>query len=571
MSNIREILAQLLQQVGPAVGDSLAAHFNPQYFQQQQENRRQTSAQQFQADQRKTMTPYEAASLRIQQQAQERLSHQQAAEEAWRQGQLQLQGQQQDNATTQFLFAHPGVREVQSQLNLTPSRQPNYPYTSAPYMSPESMSGDTVTASPDMVQPVRSPIPGLNGGVASGTDNIDLSNLPELRSRMTGQISGPPPGALPFNGRLFLPPEQTMFTVPKDESDAGDEGMETSPFSGSFKPGTQIPINDQTKGMIERYFAGYQKNQALRQHKSGLVQMEKQGLKSISENISKDNPVMADILTTRLANARNQDSRQGSTSEMNQVLKDIGSFIYDKSPEALRARAEEKRSGAIFDKKDLAMFMDSLHNGPPPDDDAVAQNARMVLHNPDNIELVKMMDKRMKGAVAAKFLATGLDFNKLTNQVRESREFAEVADPLMKGLVGKIDQADKDGKIGVFTSRINSFNQGTIGHGDPQYTQLATEVDLLRKLITKIHQGTRGAASPQNTEMWMKKLDEGKMDGSTMKAVLAGYDTIIKGYLKAGIRPFDEIDKALGGAPSGSVQQQLNLTRPPISVPPPPR
>jgi hypothetical protein len=84
-----------------------------------------------------------------------------------------------------------------------------------------------------------------------------------------------------------------------------------------------------------------------------------------------------------------------------------------------------------------------------------------------------------------------------------------------------VDSLDKDGKLGVVTSRLNSFLAGTVGtlpNDDPRIISLLNKTQLLMTLSMKAHFGASGGRSPQMLDHFLSMANASKMDGPALRA-----------------------------------------------------
>lgn len=93
--------------------------------------------------------------------------------------------------------------------------------------------------------------------------------------------------------------------------------------------------------------------------------------------------------------------------------------------------------------------------------------------------------------------------------------------PENMGVNQLIDSLDKDGKLGVASSRLNAFLAGTVGtlpNDDPRIMSLLNKTQLLMTLSMKAHFGASGGRSPQMLEHFLSMANAKKMDAPALRA-----------------------------------------------------
>jgi hypothetical protein len=94
-------------------------------------------------------------------------------------------------------------------------------------------------------------------------------------------------------------------------------------------------------------------------------------------------------------------------------------------------------------------------------------------------------------------------------------------DPSTWGVNQLIDSLNKDGKMGVVTSRLNSFLAGGIGAepgDDPRIMALMNKSDLAMTLSMKAHFGASGGRSPIMLNHFLSMANAKTMNANTLKA-----------------------------------------------------
>lgn len=90
-----------------------------------------------------------------------------------------------------------------------------------------------------------------------------------------------------------------------------------------------------------------------------------------------------------------------------------------------------------------------------------------------------------------------------------------------QGILQLIDSLDKDGKLGIVASRLNSFLAGGVGASpsdDPRIITLMDKGNLAMTLSMKAHFGASGGRSPQMLEHFLGMANAKKMDATTLRA-----------------------------------------------------
>jgi hypothetical protein len=93
--------------------------------------------------------------------------------------------------------------------------------------------------------------------------------------------------------------------------------------------------------------------------------------------------------------------------------------------------------------------------------------------------------------------------------------------PENKGVLQLVDELEKDGKLGVVSSRMNSYlagGVGTITGDDARIMALLDKADLAMTLSMKAHFGVSGGRSPQMLEHFLNLANAKKMDGPALRA-----------------------------------------------------
>ena len=94
-------------------------------------------------------------------------------------------------------------------------------------------------------------------------------------------------------------------------------------------------------------------------------------------------------------------------------------------------------------------------------------------------------------------------------------------DSYLNQIDGIINQAERDGELGVVATRWNDFLTNKLGDDptkDHTFAKLSSELGFLSTAVAMAHGGLRGGSSPTMVEHWEKALDA--KDPGTLKAKL---------------------------------------------------
>jgi hypothetical protein len=94
-------------------------------------------------------------------------------------------------------------------------------------------------------------------------------------------------------------------------------------------------------------------------------------------------------------------------------------------------------------------------------------------------------------------------------------------DPTTWGVNQLINSLDKDGQLGVATSRLNAFLAGKVGaspNDDPRIISLLDKSQLLMTLSMKAHFGASGGRSPQMLDHFLSMANAKTMNAATLRA-----------------------------------------------------
>ena len=101
------------------------------------------------------------------------------------------------------------------------------------------------------------------------------------------------------------------------------------------------------------------------------------------------------------------------------------------------------------------------------------------------------------------------------------RKTGDPNNPETMGVLQLVNSLDKDGRLGIASSRLNSFLAGGVGTSpgdDPRIITLLDKTQLLMTLSMKAHFGASGGRSPQMLEHFLGMANAKKMDATTLRA-----------------------------------------------------
>lgn len=169
-------------------------------------------------------------------------------------------------------------------------------------------------------------------------------------------------------------------------------------------------------------------------------------------------------------------------------------------------------------------------SGKPTMDD-VKRLADMIEKDDNNMKLVTG-NKGLQREVSLELGRRGQGLTKIDPAVRDAAMRANAILSHTSEIENRINDLDKKGQLGTFVSRLNDFEAGKVGAGDPDFEKLRVDTSMLKSGAGLIHYG--GRAGVQSAERFDKLLDAGKMDAPTLIAGVAelnGWLTTYKNML----------------------------------------
>jgi len=119
-----------------------------------------------------------------------------------------------------------------------------------------------------------------------------------------------------------------------------------------------------------------------------------------------------------------------------------------------------------------------------------------------------------------------------TEEIRNIKDARQVVNmvnkvgkaPEEQGIMQLIDGLNKDGKLGIAVSRLNSFLAGKVGAepgDDARIMALLNKTELMASLSMKSHFGASGGRSPQMLQHFLDMANAKTMNANTLKAGVA--------------------------------------------------
>lgn len=142
----------------------------------------------------------------------------------------------------------------------------------------------------------------------------------------------------------------------------------------------------------------------------------------------------------------------------------------------------------------------------------------------------------------------GVDPTHLSANTRDAAMFAEtVLTKDMPRIKDEISALQNSGKLGPLMGRWNEFMSGTYGSGDPEFTKLRADINLVNTALGRVHGGARGGGSPVMLEHFKKMASTRIMDAQTLGASLSSYEDWLNGYASI-LHKGDNLAQAPSGA-----------------------
>lgn len=136
-----------------------------------------------------------------------------------------------------------------------------------------------------------------------------------------------------------------------------------------------------------------------------------------------------------------------------------------------------------------------------------------------------------KYKVERRMAELGIDPNNVTGSQRERAKNAQLILQHLGSINDLIDQADKQGELGVVANRWNDFLTNKLGKDETKdqiFSKLSSELGFLTTAAAMAHGGVRGGSSPQMLEHWEKTLEA--KDPATLKSKLSALKEWMQGY-----------------------------------------
>jgi hypothetical protein len=148
-----------------------------------------------------------------------------------------------------------------------------------------------------------------------------------------------------------------------------------------------------------------------------------------------------------------------------------------------------------------------------------AANWKMATNPADKYQITKRMAE------------LGIDPGNITGSMRDRAKNARLILGHLDEVNRIIDQAEKDGELGVVATRWNDFLTNKLGTDptkDQTFAKLSSELGFLSTAVAMAHGGLRGGSSPGMVEHWEKALEA--KDAGTLRAKLGEAKKWMQGY-----------------------------------------
>ena len=136
-----------------------------------------------------------------------------------------------------------------------------------------------------------------------------------------------------------------------------------------------------------------------------------------------------------------------------------------------------------------------------------------------------------KYQIGQRMAQLGIEPGNVTGSMRDRAKNARLILGHLDQINSIIDQAEKDGELGVVATRWNDFLTNKLGDDptkDHTFAKLSSELGFLSTAVAMAHGGMRGGSSPTMVEHWEKALDA--KDPGTLKAKLGEARKWMQGY-----------------------------------------
>jgi hypothetical protein len=111
-------------------------------------------------------------------------------------------------------------------------------------------------------------------------------------------------------------------------------------------------------------------------------------------------------------------------------------------------------------------------------------------------------------------------------------------------ILEQVNSLDKAGRLGPIMGRWNDFMVGTIGAGDPEYTELRTNIGLLQTGLMMAHVGARGGV--KLLEKFTDLVNAQKMDAATLRGTLKAVEGWLRTYEQIPERQMEKMRRKQG-------------------------
>lgn len=193
-------------------------------------------------------------------------------------------------------------------------------------------------------------------------------------------------------------------------------------------------------------------------------------------------------------------------------------------------------SGTLPTQKSVAPFNPT---------DRIDSLIRQIANGDTTLDKAKT-NARDKFQIEERMAQLGLTPANITENMRERAKSARLILGHLDDIQGIINQAEKDGDLGVVATRWNDFLTNKLGD-DPTknqvFAKLSSQLGFLSTAVSMAHGGLRGGSSPTMVEHWEKALDA--KDPTTLKAKLGEARKWMQGY--------SQLDQGLADTQGGAI------------------
>ena len=133
---------------------------------------------------------------------------------------------------------------------------------------------------------------------------------------------------------------------------------------------------------------------------------------------------------------------------------------------------------------------------------------------------------------------------KTTSAARTRSEIAGSLLSHLSPILEQVDTLEAAGRLGPIMGRWNDFMVGTIGAGDPEYTELRTNIGLLQTGLMMAHVGARGGV--KLLEKFTDLVNAQKMSAATLRGTLKAIEGWLRTYEQIPERQMEKLRRKQG-------------------------